>query len=591
MLHHRRTYQRAHTAIVTTLTTALVAFAATPTIAQRAPSAPEAASGFEPKVLATAKRAMIAAANPLAVDAGLGILDMGGSAIDAAIAVQVVLNLVEPQSSGIGGGAFLLHADARGRVRSYDGRETAPAAAKAERFLKADGTPRAFPEAVFGGESVGVPGVLRMLEAAHKAHGKLPWSTLFGPAIKLAETGFAVSPRLNKLLNDLGAQNFEATARAYFFEDDGKARAVGHVLKNPTFAATLKTIAAGGADALHKGPIAAAIVAAVRNAPNHKGDLTLDDLAGYVPKVRAPLCTPYRAYRVCGMGPPSSGGIAIAQMLKLIEPYSLGRRPLNPEALHLLSEAQKLAYADRDRFVADPDQVNVPAGLTDPRYLEARRIWIDRDKAKPKAEPGDPPGQGEKRAGIDATTESVGTSHVSIVDARGNAVALTTTIENAFGARIMAAGFLLNNELTDFSFRAKDAAGNPIANAVAPGKRPRSSMAPTIILDRAGKVKAVLGSPGGSRIILYVAKAAVGIMDWGLDAQAAADLANVGSRNGPLELEAGMVDALTIASMTKRGHQVQPVEMTSGLHIIVRRVDGTLEGGADPRREGVAKGR
>jgi gamma-glutamyltranspeptidase / glutathione hydrolase len=559
--------------------------------AQRAPSAPEAATGFEPKPQSSAKRHMIAAANPLAVDAGLAILDAGGSAIDAAIAVQMVLNLVEPQSSGIGGGAFLLHANATGKVVSYDGRETAPAAAKPERFLKADGTPRAFPEAVFGGESVGVPGVLRMLELAHKRHGRLAWSRLFEPAIKLADDGFAVSPRLNKLLADLGSAAFEATARRYFFTDDGKPHAVGHVLKNPAFAATLRAISSGGADALHKGPIADAIVAAVTNAPNHKGDLTLADLAAYQPKERAALCVPYRAYRVCGMGPPSSGGIAIAQMLKLIEPYSLGRRPLNPDGLHLLTEAQKLAYADRDRFVGDPDQVRVPSGLTDAKYLASRRAWIDRASAKPKAEAGDPPGQDNKRAGLDETSESVGTSHVSIVDSRGNTVALTTTIENAFGARIMAAGFLLNNELTDFSFRPKDAAGNPIANAIAPGKRPRSSMAPTIILDNQGRLKAVLGSPGGSRIILYVAKAAVGIMDWGLDAQAAADLAGFGSRNGPLEVEAGMVDALTIAAMTKRGHQVQPVEMTSGLHIIVRRTDGTLEGGADPRREGLAKGR
>jgi gamma-glutamyltranspeptidase / glutathione hydrolase len=570
----------------------LAGVASLPASAQRAPSAPEAASGFEPKALATARRHMISAANPLAVDAGLTILDAGGSALDAAITTQLVLNLVEPQSSGIGGGAFLLHHDAgTRRTRAYDGRESAPAAAKPERFLKTDGTPRAFPEAVFGGESVGTPGLMRMLELAHKQHGRLPWARLFEPAIALAETGFAVSPRLNKLLADLGASNFDPVARAYFFDAAGVARPVGHVLKNPEFAATLKDLAKGGAQAFYSGPIAEAIVKAVGAAPNHKGDLSAADLAAYQAKERAPVCVTYRRHNVCGMGPPSSGGMAIAQMLKLLEPSSLGTTPMNPQALHLIAEAQKLAYADRDQYIADPDQVPPPAGLLDPDYLAQRRAWIDRDTAKPKAEAGTPPGLANRRAGLDATQESVGTSHISIIDVRGNAVSFTTTIENAFGARIMAGGFLLNNQLTDFSFRAKDAAGNAIANAVAPGKRPRSSMAPTIIFDPQGRVKAVLGSPGGSRIILYAAKAAIGMIDWSLDAQAAADLPNFGSRNGPFELETGMGTSLTMAHLLKRGHQVQPVEMTSGLHIVARLRNGTLQGGADPRREGIAKGR
>jgi gamma-glutamyltranspeptidase / glutathione hydrolase len=572
-------------------TTLLALTIALPAQAQRSPSAPEAASGLEAKTLASAPNAMISAANPLAVDAGLEILKAGGSAVDAAIAVQLVLNLVEPQSSGIGGGAFLLHHDvSRRRTQSYDGRETAPAAAKPERFLKADGTPRAFPEAVYGGESVGVPGTISMLQLAHKQHGRLPWARLFQPAINLSETGFAISPRLHKLLSELGAQNFDPVARAYFFDDTGTVRAVGSNLKNPAFAATLKTIAADGAAALHTGPMAEAIVNAIATAPNHKGDVTLADLAGYRAKERPSLCVTYRRHQVCGMGPPSSGGIAIAQMLKLLEPSNLGTTPMNAQALHLIAEAQKLAYADRDQYVGDPDQITVPTGLLDATYLAERRTWIDTAKAKPKAEAGTPPGLNGRKAGLDATIESVGTSHVSIIDQRGNAVALTTTIENAFGARIMVGGFLLNNELTDFSFRAKDAAGNPLANAVAPGKRPRSSMAPTIVLDPQGRVKAVIGSPGGSRIILYVAKAVIGIVDWKLDAQAAADLPNFGSRNGPFEVETGMTNPLTTLHMLQRGHQVQPAEMTSGLHIVTRRTTTGLEGGADPRREGVARG-
>ncbi len=561
--------------------------------AQRAPNAPEAASGLEPRTVSTARRFMVAAANPIAVDAGVAILDAGGSAVDAMIAVQLVLNLVEPQSSGIGGGAFLLHYDpTRRRLQSYDGRETAPATAKPERFLKADGAPRAFGEAVFGGESVGVPGLVSMLALAHRQHGRLPWARLFEPAIKVAEEGFAVSARLNKLLADMGANAFEATARASFFDAAGQAWPVGHLLKNPAFAATLKAIAAGGEPAFYAGAIAEAIVKAVTEAPNHKGDITLADLAAFKAKERAALCTTYRQNRVCGMGPPSSGGLAIAQMLKLVEPSNLGTLPMNPQAVHLIAEAQKLAYADRDRYVADPDAVSVPAvGMLSPAYLTSRRQWIDTAKAKPKAEAGVPPGIIGQRAGLDATVEGVGTSHISIIDSRGNAVALTTTIENGFGSRLMTAGFLLNNQLTDFSFAPKDKDGAPIANALQPGKRPRSSMAPTIVLDAQGRVKHVVGSPGGSRIILYVAKTIVGLVDWKLDPQQASDIANFGSRNGPLEIESGMAPLLLTAQMLRRGHQVVTPDMTSGVHVITRLPNGTLQGGADPRREGAAKGR
>jgi gamma-glutamyltranspeptidase / glutathione hydrolase len=563
----------------------------TPAHAQFAPSAPEAASGFEAKPLARAKKSMVAAAHPLAVDAGNAILKAGGSATDAAIAVQLVLNLVEPQSSGIGGGAFLLHWDnRRAQVKSYDGRETAPAGVKPTMLLKADGTPRAFEEAVFGGESVGTPGLVRMLALAHKRHGVLPWVKLFEPAITLAEDGFPVSARLNKLLKEMGPLKFAQPARSYFFDEGVLPRAAGSLLKNPEFAATLKAIATSGADAFYTGDIAKAIVKASAESPNHKGTLAETDLAAYKALERKPVCTTYRAHRICGMGPPSSGALTVAQTLRLIAPFDLGNQPLNANAIHLIAEAMKLAYADRDQFIADPDQVAVPSGLLDDAYLTRRRALIDAEKAKPKADPGEPPGLNGRRVGIDATTESVGTSHISIIDRRGNAVALTTTIENGFGARLMAGGFLLNNELTDFSFRPVDKDGVAIANAIAPGKRPRSSMAPTLVFGPDGKLKAVLGSPGGSRIIPYVVKAIVGIIDWKLDAQAASELANFGSRNGPFEIEQSVAGVMPGLHMAKRGHQVTMPEMTSGLHIIVRRRDGSLEGGADPRREGVARG-
>jgi gamma-glutamyltranspeptidase/glutathione hydrolase len=579
---------------LTALAVALVACGAGPGAAQRTPTpaAPEAATGIAAKPLATARTHMVAAANPLAVDAGLEMLDAGGSAVDAAIATQLVLNLVEPQSSGIGGGAFLLSWDQRRRqLKAYDGRETAPAAARPDRFLKPDGSPRAFEEAVFSGQSIGTPGLLRLLAMAHARHGRLPWARLFAPARRIAEEGFAVSPRLHALLAEHGAAVFEARARAYFFDPEGKPHPPGHRLTSPDLALTLAAVAGTGADAFYGGPIAEAIVAAVASAPNHAGDLALADLAGYRAKERPPVCVSYRRHRVCGMGPPSSGGLTVAAVLKLIEPFDLGRTPLNPRALHLIAEAEKLAYADRDRYIADSDFSDVPAGLLDRRYLDARRRWIDPERAKGRAEAGEPPGAAGRRAGRDETAESAGTSHISIVDRDGNTVALTTTIENAFGARVMAAGFLLNNQLTDFSFRPRDAAGRDIANRVEPGKRPRSSMAPTIVLDESGRLRAVLGSPGGSRIILYVVKALVALIDWQADAQTAADLANFGSRNGPFEIEAAMAGPLPGLHMQARGHTVVAAHMTSGLHIVARRADGTLEGGADPRREGVARGR
>jgi gamma-glutamyltranspeptidase / glutathione hydrolase len=573
---------------------AVLGWGAVPSVAQDRSAAPEAATGRRSADLATARTFMISAANPQAVEAGLEMLRAGGSAADAAVAVQLVLNLVEPQSSGLGGGAFILHWDAVSRtLEGHDGRETAPAAATPDRFL-VEGRPRKFDDAVFGGLSVGVPGTLRALEAVHKRHGRLPWARLFAPAVRLATDGFRVSPRLHLLLRWQGAASFSPAARAYFFDQTGSAWPTGYLLKNPQFATTLRAIAEGGADAFYNGPIAEAIVAAVRSAPNHQGDLTTADFAAYTAKQREPVCVGYRRYQVCGMGPPSSGGLAVAQVLKLIEPLDVGKGPsaaMTARALHLIAEAEKLAFADRDAYIGDPAFVPPPVGLLNPGYLDTRRALIDPAAAMGRPSAGAPPQTASRAWGDDETVEAPGTSHFSIVDQAGNVLAMTTTIEAGFGSRLWAAGFLLNNELTDFSFRPVDSKGRPLANAVAPGKRPRSSMAPTIVFDEQGKPWAALGSPGGSRIILYVVKSLVALIDWQLDAQAATALMNFGSRGGPFEIEIDHASAIWHALKVKPyGHRVSADLLTSGTHAIVIRKDGTLEGGADPRREGAARG-
>ncbi|MGD9830255.1 MAG: gamma-glutamyltransferase [Hyphomicrobiaceae bacterium] len=569
---------------------ALLSLAGALPAAAQTRAAPERETGRTEKPLVRSARYMVSAANPLAVEAGLEMLRAGGNAVDAAIAVQLVLNLVEPQSSGIGGGAFILFWDQKARqLRTYDGRETAPAAARPERFLKADDRPMPLREAIFSGSSVGVPGLVAVMALTHKQHGRLPWARLFAPAIRLAEEGFQVSPRLHVLLRWIGPTGFSPRARRYFFDADGSARTIGSRLKNPEFARTLREIATGGEAAFYRGRIAREIVAAVRGAARHPGDMTEADVAAYRARERPPVCIAYRQRRVCGMGPPSSGGLTVAMALKLVEPFELGRRPLDVRGVHVLTEAQKLAYADRDRYMADADVVPVPvSGLLDPAYLDSRRRLIRPLRAGPKASPGRPPGVGIP-PGRDGTRERKGTSHISIVDADGNAVSMTTTIEGAFGSRQWAAGFLLNNELTDFSLRPRDADGRPIANRVQGGKRPRSSMAPTIVFDAKGEVEAVLGSPGGSRIILYVLKSLVALIDWGMDAQAAAALVNFGSRNGPFEVEHGRDGPWLALKMRALGHEVTPSFLVSGTHIVVRR-GGRLEGGADPRREGVARG-
>jgi gamma-glutamyltranspeptidase/glutathione hydrolase len=570
----------------------LVLVAAPAAAADRQQLEPEAWTGSRESNIAPAERHMVSAANPHAAEAALEVLRQGGSATDAAIAAQLVLGLVEPQSSGLGGGAFLLNWSNSAKVlKAYDGRETAPAAARPDRFLS-DGQPMPFNTAVHSGLSIGTPGLVRLLEVVHKAHGKLPWARLFQPAIKLADGGFDVSPRLHFLLRWFGPESFDPAARRYFFDVTGSAWPIGYTLKNPAYAKTLRRIAEAGAPAFYEGPIAEAMVAAVRAAPNAGGDLALSDLAAYAIKERPPLCVAYRKSRVCGMGPPSSGGVAVAQILTLIEPLDLGRgkaRAMNARALHVIAESEKLAYADRSRYLADPDFVAVPDGLLDAAYLGRRRALIDPSTAMPSPEPGEPPGAAKHAFGSDATIESTGTSHVSVVDGDGNAVALTTTIEGAFGSGVWASGFLLNNQLTDFSFRPGDDTGRPVANRVEGGKRPRSTMAPTIVFDDKGEVFALLGSPGGSRIVLYVVKALVGLLDWELDAQSAAALPNFGSLGGPFEIEYGLTSLWHALKVRNYGHAIRPDLMNSGLHIVVRR-NGRLEGGADPRREGVALG-
>ena len=509
----------------------------------------------------TAKSFMVAAAHPLAVEAGVEMLAKGGSAVDAAVAVQMVLGLVEPESSGIGGGAFLLHwSEKEKRLRSYDGRETAPAAAKPDRFLK-DGKPMAFLEAAVGGRSVGAPGVVAMLQLAHQRHGRLAWRELFAPAIRVAEAGFDVSPRLR-----------EALERERFLREDAEARALyysgGRRVINNAYAATLRKLAENGG-AFYEGEIAADIVRAVQT---RGGDLTLGDLASYRPVEREPVCAPYRAYRVCSMGPPSAGGIAVLQILGILERTDFARAaPRSAQAVHLFAEAGKLAYADRARYGADADFVPVPvARLLAKQYLDRRAKRIG-ERAMPLAPPGD--------------TEASGTSHLSIADAEGNVVAMTTTIEASFGSRLMARGFHLNNELTDFDF----VPGGP--NEVAPRKRPRSSMAPVIVFDRDGRVRMALGSPGGPWIINYVAKALVAMLDWGLDPQAAVDAPNFGSRNGPTVFEEGATPASLVAALKARGHDTQLANLASGLHVIERSSKNGWRGGADARREGVVRGR
>jgi gamma-glutamyltranspeptidase/glutathione hydrolase len=541
---------------------------------------------------------MVSAANPLAAEAGVAILKAGGSAVDAAIAVQMVLTLVEPQSSGIGGGAFLMHFDGH-QVQAYDGRETAPAGAQDDLFMGSNQQALPFPAAVIGGRSVGVPGVLRMLALAHAQHGRLPWARLFEPAIDWAEQGFVVSPRLARLIAQDKGLMLDATARGYFYDANGRPHTPGTLLKNPALAATLREVAQHGAKAFYQGDLALAMVNKVREHPSNPGTLALDDLAQYQAKERPALCFNYRHVRICGMPAPSSGTVALAQIFGMLETmYMAAHRPtrlgngrwaLAPQAVHAYSEAARLAYADRALYLADPDFVPVPTqALLAPRYLAQRRRLI-QEMSMGTAPAGQPEGV-VVSAAPDTSPEFPATSHLSVVDASGHAVSMTTTIESAFGSRQMVGGFLLNNQLTDFSFTPRDAQGRPVANRVQAGKRPRSSMSPLLVFDRqSDQLLMTLGSPGGSAIINYVGKVLLGTIDWGLNLQDAINLPHFGSRNGPTELEAGQVDADLAAQLTARGHNVQWIEQTSGLQGIARTPQGWF-GAADPRREGVARG-
>ena len=564
-------------ALLALLLTALPAFAQ---------PAPEAASGRQEKPEATASKYMAATAHPLASQAALDILRRGGSALDAAVAAQMMLGLVEPQSSGIGGGALILYWDAANKqLHAYDGRETAPAAAKPDRFLTPDGKPMGFPQAVLSGKSVGVPGAVAALDVAHKAHGRLAWADLLAPAIAQAEQGFNVTPRLHKLLENDPALRSDAAARALFYPD-GQALAVGALFRNPDYAQSLRLIANQGAAALQRGPLAEAMLAKLQA---RGSDMTAADLAGYQPKQRPELCGAFRLYRICGFGPPSSGGIAVLQILGILE--ALEPAPaagFSMADIHRFSEAGRLAFADRDLYVADSDFVSVPvAGLIDKGYLAERAKLVRLDASLGKAEAGQPPGRRGALPGLWPQPDLPGTSQVSIIDGRGNALSMTTTIESAFGARMLVAGFLLNNQLTDFSFM-PEVEGRAVANRVEPGKRPRSSMSPTLVFDAQGQVIMALGSPGGSMIINYVAQSLFTILDRGFSPQQAAAQPHFGNRNGPTELEIG-ADPAWAEALQKLGHRVQSLEMTSGLHIVMR-AGNRLLGGVDPRREGVALG-
>jgi gamma-glutamyltranspeptidase/glutathione hydrolase len=530
----------------------------------------------------------VVAANPLAVDAGVAILEAGGNAVDAAVAVQAALGLVEPQSSGLGGGAFLMYYDGRtGQVTAFDGRETAPAGAKPDMFIGDDGRPLPFFEAVTSGRSTGVPGAVAMLGLAQERFGKLPWKDLFDTAEHAATEGFAVPKRLARFAGGDFPQATLADAKALFSRADGTPVQAGDVLRNPQYAATLQTIAAQGPRALLEGEIADTIAARTHAEPR-PGTLTRQDLAGYQPRETQPVCRPYRIYVVC-VPPPPSSGIALLQVLGILERTDIDRRgPDDPQAWLLLAEALRLMYADRDRYVADPAFVKVPVdALLDPKYLASRAALIG-DRAMPVAPPSGKP-VASLRRGADATQEAPGTSHFVVVDKQGNVVSMTTSVESLFGSGRAVGGFFLNNQLTDFSFVATED-GRPVANAVAPGKRPRSSMSPVIILGRDGRIVAALGSPGGSAILAYNAKTIVGVLDWGLTMQQAIDLPNVYARGTDFYGEVNKFSPELRAGLSERGVEIKAGRgEESGLHGVIVRGPGRVETGADPRREGVWK--
>lgn len=534
---------------------------------------------------------MIAVANPLAARVGLNILRRGGGAIDAAIAAQLVLTLVEPQSSGIGGGAFLLHYDANtGSIQSFDGRETAPKLAFSKMFLKKDGTKKKFYDVVVGGSAVGVPGLLRMLELAHEQHGRLPWKDLFQPAIELAAAGFIISPRLASMIaNDKYLKTFDQT-RQYFYDSENNPKRAGTLLKNTELKKSLQIIANGGADAFYTGIIANEFVDTITKASQNPSSMTINDMFSYEAKDRPPICMPYRMWLVCGMGPPSSGGLTTLQILGLLQRFDLGKlKPFGAKAVHLVAEASRLAFADRNTYMADSDFISVPTlGLLNPAYLDLRSQEISITKAAGKQKPGKLGNKTQLKFGESENETGLSTTHMSVIDSLGNAVSMTSSIENAFGSRMMSGGFLLNNQLTDFSFSpSKD--GDLIANRVEPKKRPRSSMSPTLVFDGSGNLLLAVGSPGGSRIIGYVVKTLIAVLDWGMDIDAAINAPYFVNRNGSTDLEKGTQLETLKPILEGMGHTVKLISSASGLHGILKTENG-LNGGADKRREGVAVG-
>ena len=530
-------------------------------------------------------RIFVSAANPLAAEAGMAVLRRGGSAVDAAVAIEAMLSLVEPQSSGLGGGAFLTHYEARtGEVVVYDGRETAPAGATPDMFLSDGGEALPFREAVLGGRATGVPGVVRMLELAHREHGRLRWRELFGDAERTAREGFTVSRRLSRMVNASNPQNSAPDAIAYFREGDGTLVEAGDTLRNPAYADFLRRLAAEGPDAMYRGATAQRIVDRTRSGPL-AGTMTLADLAAYRPVKRAPLCRPYRVYLVCVPQPPSSG-VAALQLLALLERTDIAARgPADPQAWYLFAEASRLMYADRDRYVGDPAFADVPvAGLLDPGYV-AQRVALIGPRAGPPPVAGTPPGAAA--AARDSTLEPAGTTHFVVGDARGNVVSMTATVESIFGSGRMVDGFFLNNEMTDFSFQPRDERGRSAANAVAAGKRPRSSMAPAILLGPGRRFAGAIGSPGGNAILAYVGKATVGMIDWNLPVAEAIALPNLIARGSAYMGEVGKFPPGVVEGLRARGIEVRAGQgEDSGLHGVLLRGD-VLEGGADPRREGV----
>jgi gamma-glutamyltranspeptidase / glutathione hydrolase len=553
-----------------------------------APDQPEATQDIAERNSVTAERFMLATAHPLATEAGHAVLAAGGSAADAAVTVQLVLNLVEPQSSGLGGGGFVLHWSAEEeRLTTYDGRERAPLAADETYWLGEDGQPVDFWDAVLGGRSVGVPGAPMLLETLHARHGRLDWADLVQPAIELAEAGFEVSPRLAGAIADANElDRFEET-RAYFFDEDGAPLEAGATLANPAFAETLRRFAAEGARPFYAGDIAEALVAAVRTAEN-AGILTMEDMTAYTVVEREPVCVGYRGRDVCGMGPPSSGALTVGQILGMLEDFDLPGMGPGTEADHLFLEASRLAFADRALYMADSDFVEMPEGLLDRDYLAERASLIDPERSMGEAEAGEPPWEAARLLAPDRPRPRAGTTHFVIVDAEGDMVSATTTIETGFGSRVMTNGFLLNNELTDFSRAPRDEEGRPIANRVEGGKRPRSSMAPTVVLED-GRPVLLTGSPGGIAIIPYTARSVIAILDWEMDPQEAIDRPHVVNFNGPTGIEAGPEAEALAEALAGLGHETDIRDLNSGLHVI-RIEDGRLTGAADKRREGVASG-